>query len=118
MTPMLEKTWIGITRQQWKVYVSLALMSVTIASFVGALAYADDEDIFTFGILVFVAIGLTWLLWTFFSFHCPFCRSRVVWRVLRLLPHQESIYVAFVFLTNCPTCKRSFCETGSRRPGP
>lgn len=115
---MLEKTWIGITRQRWKVYVSLVLMSITIASFVGALAYGDQEEIFTFGILAFVTVGLTWILWTFFSFHCPFCRTRVVWKVLRLLPHQESIHVAFFFLTNCPTCKRSFSEAVPGPPGP
>jgi hypothetical protein len=113
---MLEKTWIGVTGQRWKVYISLVLMSATIASIAGAWVYADQEDLFILGILAFVGIGLTWLLWTFFSFRCPSCRSHVVWRVLRLLPHEESIQVAFFFLTNCPACKRAFFEAIPRPP--
>lgn len=42
---MLEKTWIGVTGQRWKIYVSLVLTSATIASMGLAWVYVDHEDI-------------------------------------------------------------------------
>ena len=112
---MLENTWIGVTGQLWKLYVSLVLMTATIASIAAAWAYIEREDIFIVGILSFVALGLVWLGWTFFSFRCPTCSSPVVWKVLRLLPHEESIQVAFFVLTNCPTCNHAFFDPARAR---
>jgi len=117
---MLEKTWIGVTRQRWKIYALFGLMALFMGWFVATLFYADEvsADLGALMIIMVMLLGLTFILWAFLSLHCPFCRSRVIWKVLRVLPHQESVYVAFFLLTNCPTCKRSFFETSSERSSP
>src|SRR2546427_2126855 len=104
---MWEKTWIGVTGQQWKVWVSLGLLVATIVAFV-AMWRTDHPELF-FGLaMLFLALVLAWILWTFLSFRCPFCSARPVWIVLRHLHHEVSLEVAFFSLTNCPSCKGSF----------
>ena len=102
---MFEKTWIGVTGQRWKVYVMFGLMALTISLLVWMIFFSDGTDpaVGTSIAGIFFVVALTFFLWTFFAIHCPFCRGRVIWHVLRTLPHQDSIYVAFFFLTQCPT---------------
>lgn len=109
---MFEKTWIGATGQRWKVYVMFGLMALTISLFVLAMYLIDRTEpaVGTLILLTFLCVAMTFFLWTFFAINCPFCGSRVIWNVLRTLPHQESIYVAFFSLTHCPSCKGSFFE--------
>jgi hypothetical protein len=51
---------------------------------------------------------LAFVFWTLFSFSCPHCQARPIWRVLRSLPQDESVYVAFFMLSHCPVCNHSF----------
>ena len=109
---MLEKTWIGATGQRWKVYVMFGLMGLTVGCFPVPIVFGDRLSL-PFGIwmiLISLVVGLIFMLWAFFAIYCPFCGCRIIWTVLRALPHQESIAVAFFFLTHCPKCKQAFFE--------
>jgi hypothetical protein len=111
---MLRRTWIGVTGQIWKIYVWLTLLALWLLFLVVALILAKRSEWVqaAWSILAFFSVGMVWLGWTFFSIYCPFCRTRIVWTVLRTLPHQHSIYAA-VLLTDCPNCRRSFFKTPS-----
>ena len=112
---MLEKTWIGATGQRWKVYVIFGLLAITVVWLAATIAFLDrlPSDLGGLVLLILFLMIIGFISWTFWSLSCPFCGNRVIWTVLRTLPHQESVHVAFFFLTNCPACKRSFFSGGS-----
>lgn len=116
---MFEKTWIGVTGQRWKMYIMFALLALTMGLLVWAIFFGDRLDP-SFGawiIVMFLCVAVIFFLWLCFAIGCPFCGCRVIWTILRRLPHQESIYVAFFFLTHCPKCKCSFFERSSLANG-
>ena len=112
---MFEKTWIGVTGQRWKVYVMFVLLTVGITSLAVAIFTTDQSKISLkfWAIIIFWGVTPLFFLWMFLAIRCPFCGCRVIWTVLRTLPHQESINVALFFLAHCPKCKRSFFERPS-----
>jgi predicted membrane protein len=107
---MLERTWIAATGQRWKVYILFGLLALTVLWFGFTLAYLEYVSANTgslFLLILFVVI-LSFIAWTLLAVLCPFCRTRVIWKILRTLPHEKSVQVAFFLLTECPECKRSF----------
>ena len=116
---MFEKTWIGATGQKWKAYVMFGLLGLNTSLIVWLIFFADQTEpwVFTSMAFVFLLAALIFFLWTFFAITCPYCGSRVIWTVLRTLPHDESTYVAFFLLSHCPSCKRSFFEKSASAEG-
>lgn len=115
---MLERTWIAVTGQRWKLYVVFGLLALMGAWFVVTMTYADEvpSDVGAAMLLVLFVTIAAFIAWTLFAITCPFCRARIIWTVLRTLPHEGSTEIAFFLLSNCPKCKRSFFETAEPRP--
>ena len=109
---MWERTWIGVTGQRWKAHILVGLLCLLIATFVAAaiLVNLSREELGMAVLFTGVLLGVPFVLWTFFAMSCPFCKARVIWSILRTLPHKESVYVAFFGVRHCPNCKRSFFE--------
>jgi len=107
---MLKGTWIEATGQRWKFYVVFGLLGLSILLFVALLigrerATAETGAWMLLGLFILM---LAFVFWTLFSFSCPHCQARPIWRVLRSLPQDESVYVAFFMLSHCPVCNHSF----------
>lgn len=100
--------------QAWKLAISLVLPMVAVVCFAAGIIVMDQSDTaFSVLMISYTVMFVSVVVWTVLSLVCPFCRARIVWLVLRRLPHQESLQIAFFSLTHCPSCRRSLRSHGS-----
>ena len=109
---MIWESWIGRTKQTWKILVFAVLLCVDLPVVVVFVWKVNDEELLN-GILpsattlalVATALIAASFAWYVSSIRCPICRRSVSWHVLKNAD-QSMWFRALVELEACPMCHR------------
>ncbi len=100
----MADTWIGQTRQRWKLYVFWLLFGIgalLLIAFIWSVNNETSPDpVLAAGFVTFIGVSFVWL---FSSIRCPKCGGRPAWWIVRHASANDW-FVAIAGMRACPIC--------------